>query len=410
MAMRDILDRQAGTIEYVLHTHGIRAQVDGGKLSPRLAHFHLLLPAGLNPSRLGHFIPELADALGVVTCRLSANETGVYLEVPRPDPVPVRLLPLVQRVADVVPPVTATLGLDTEGTPLLLRLNSPEVDPVIISGDAGSGKSSLLRGITLSLALHNSPENVRLLLLDCSGEGRAFRGLENLPHLPCPVANGPVESLASLRWALRALARRTSLAESSELTFDDEDEDEIFFEDEAVFEYTPLQASEPSLVIIIDGADRLCRPGARSDTEATDALRRLITSGSLHDIHVVLAAERPDMIGINAGWGARVVGKVASSEAARAATGIKGSGAHGLLGSGDFLVSLNSELIRFQSAAVTSGEVERAVDLIRSCASNYPQPNIEEPPVRSRRDRGRERANRQSSSQPLPLRRGQTGD
>src|SRR5512140_3097062 len=118
MAMRDILDRQAGTIEYVLHTHGISAQVDGGKLSPRLAHFHLLLPPGFNPSRLGHFIPDLADALGVTNCRLSASETGIYLEVPRPDPVPVRLLPLVQRVADVVPPATATLGMDTDSTPL----------------------------------------------------------------------------------------------------------------------------------------------------------------------------------------------------------------------------------------------------------------------------------------------------
>src|SRR5437879_3249512 len=166
MAIRDILNRQAGAIEYVLHTHGIRAEVDGGKLSPRLAHFHLVLPAGLRISQLSPLMPEVADALGVVSCRLSQLEGEVYVEVPRPDPVPVRLLPLVQRVADVVPPITATLGLDTEGTPLLLRLNSPEVDPTIITGAQGSGKSSLLRGMALSLALHNSPDKLRLLLLD----------------------------------------------------------------------------------------------------------------------------------------------------------------------------------------------------------------------------------------------------
>src|SRR5437868_11312389 len=118
MAIRDILDRQAGTIEYVLHTHGIQVQVDGGKLSPRLAHFHLVLPPGLSPSRLAPLVPEIANALGAVSCRLAVLEGGVYLEAPRPDPVPVRLLPLVQRVADVVPPATATLGLDGEGTPL----------------------------------------------------------------------------------------------------------------------------------------------------------------------------------------------------------------------------------------------------------------------------------------------------
>src|ERR1041385_454706 len=101
MAIRDILNRQAGTIEYVLHTHGIRAQVDGGKLSPRLGHFHLSLPPGLRLSQLSRLMQELADALGVLSCRLAQFEGEVYVEVPRPDPVPVRLLPLVQRVADV---------------------------------------------------------------------------------------------------------------------------------------------------------------------------------------------------------------------------------------------------------------------------------------------------------------------
>src|SRR6187397_1630137 len=110
MAMRDIIERQADTIEYVLHTHGIRGQVDGGKLSPRLTHFRLTVPPGVRAAQIAPTVPEIADTLGVVACRLAAAEDGLYLEVPRPDPVPVRLLPIAQRVADVVPPTTATLA------------------------------------------------------------------------------------------------------------------------------------------------------------------------------------------------------------------------------------------------------------------------------------------------------------
>lgn len=156
MAMRDILDRQANSIEYVLHTHGINARIDGGRLSPRLSHFHIVLPPGVRPTQLSSLVPEMTEALGVTTSRLAPEPlgagVGVYLEVPRPDPVPVRLLPLVQRVADVVPPLTATLGLDTEGTPLLLRLNASDVDPLLVSGDQGAGKSHLLRSMAISLA------------------------------------------------------------------------------------------------------------------------------------------------------------------------------------------------------------------------------------------------------------------
>jgi S-DNA-T family DNA segregation ATPase FtsK/SpoIIIE len=374
MAIRDILDRQAGTIEYVLHTHGIRANIDGGRLSPRLAHFHIVLPPGVRPAQLSPIVPEIAEALGVVGCRLAQAEDGLYLEAPRPDPVPVRLLPLVQRVADVVPPATATLGLDTEGTPLLLRLNSPEVDPVIVSGSHAAGKSSLLRGMALSLALHNSPDRLRLLLLDCTGDGAAFRGMERLPHLACPVASGPVDALVSLRWALRMLARRTHFSGEEELTFDDAEQDE------PIFEYQPVQGEEPALVVVIDGGDRLCSTGnRRADAEAADALKRLLSQGSLYGIHVVLSAERPDeIVGVAAAWGARIVGAVDSPEAARIATGVKGSGAHGLLGSGDFLINLNSELIRFQAGALSSSEVAKAVDLICACATQYPKPETEE--------------------------------
>ena len=385
MATRDILDRQAGTIEYVLHTHGIRARVDGGKLSPRLAHFHLVLPPGVNPTRLSPLVPEIAGALGVLSCRLAVTEGGVYLEAPRPDPIPVRLLPLVQRVADVVPPATATLGLDSDGTPLLLRLNSPEVDPVLISGGPSSGKSSLLRGMALSLALHNSPDRLRLLLLDCTGGGgngrAAFRGMEGLPHLACPVASGPVDALVSLRWALRILSRRTSMA-GDELDFDDP------VEGEPPFEYGPLQSEEPELVVLLDGADALCSmPSRRANAEAAEALRRLLLAGPAHGIHMVLSAERPDeIVGAGAGgsWGARIAGRVASPEQARLATGVKGSGAQGLLGAGDFLVTLNAELIRFQAAAVSDAELARAVDLILACARAYPQPGQADDPATGR--------------------------
>jgi DNA segregation ATPase FtsK/SpoIIIE-like protein len=375
--MRDILDRQAGAIEYVLHTHGIQAQVDGGKLSPRLAHFHLVLPRGVNPARLAPFAPDIAEAIGVVSCRLARGDTGedAVIEVPRPDPVPVRLLPLVRRVADVIPPATATLGLDSESTPLLLRLNSPEVNPVMLCGTQGAGKSSLLRGMALSLALHNSPESLSLLLIDCTGDGVAFRGLENLPHLPCPIANGPVDALVGLRWALRALARRTHMADRDELFFEDALEE--FGEDEPLFEMAPAQAAEPDLVILLDGADRLAYTGdKRADAQAADSLRRIIASGARHGVYVVASAERPGgIVGASPSWGARIVGRVHSQDDARLGTGVKGSGAHELLGSGDFLVNLNNEIIRFQAAGVSASEVERAVDLIRTCAPlSQPRP------------------------------------
>jgi S-DNA-T family DNA segregation ATPase FtsK/SpoIIIE len=412
MPLRDILDKQATTIEYVLHTHGIRAQVDGGRLSPRLAHFHIILPPGVRAGVLSPLVDEISEALGVIACRLTidGDESGVYLEVPRPDPIPVRMLPLVQRVSDVVPPNTATLGMGNEGTgtPLLLRLNAPEVNPVLVSGEEGAGKSRLLRGMAISLALHNSPNRLRLLLIDASGDGIAFRGMEDLPHLACPIANGPIESLVSLRWAMRTMTRRDTAR------MDEEDSGELFFDDDAQKGRSrstqPTETTEPELVILIDGVESLLsgvnrRMGAA--TEAVNAITRLLASGDQAGVYTVVTSEHPDL-NLNVEWGARITGPVASPEEARIATGMKGSGAQSLLGQGDFLISLTTELIRFQAAHISSNEVEKCVKLINNWLSIAPESigEVEEastPPAGTiaRKDRTHE--------EPVPLRRSWMG-
>lgn len=409
MAIRDILERQADSIEYLLHTHGIRASIDGGRLSPRLSHFHIVLPTGVRPAQLSPLVPEIAAVLGVATCRLAPEPggDGVFLEAPRPDPIPVRLVPIVQRVADVVPPSTATLGLDTQGTPLLLRLHASDVDPLLITGVHGAGKSRLLRGMALSLSLHNSPERLKLLLLDATGDGVAFKGMEGLPHLACPISTGPVDALVGLRWALRTLTRRAAI--------DDTSSDELFFDEEEQSLYQPAVPREdgPALVIMIDGADRLLSSGNhRLAAEAADALNRLLALGHKHNIHLTVSAERPDL-GLAAEWGARITGYTQSADMARLATGMKGSGAQGLLGSGDFLISLNTQLIRFQAGSISSSEVGKAIDLINSWANSprnteevTPQQGIT--PLQPRRER--ERVRERELAEPVPLRRSWAGE
>ena len=392
--MRDILNKQADCIEYMLHTHGIAGSIEGGRLSPRLAHFKVTLPEGVRPAQVATLLPEIADELGVMACRLQPGQDNLTIEVPRPDPIPVRLLPIVQRVSDVVPPATATLGLDGEGTPLLLRLHSPDVDPVLVSGERGSGKSSLLRGMALSLALHNSPDRLRLLLVDCIGEGVAFGGLEDLPHNSCPIGYGPVEALASLRWALRVLARRVHTWGDDELLFDDDDKGQP----------APAQGDDTALVIMLDGADALWRTGnRRADAEGADAVARLIATGNRHGIHLVASVEDAEMAHrVSGEWRARIAGPARAAECARLATGMKSSGAQYLLGEGDFLVSLNAELIRFQAGAVSKGEMTRAVSLINAAAIAYnaPQNEAVPPPFTTR-----PRPEKPDLVPPTPLRR-----
>ena len=139
--MHQYLERQADAVEEVLTAHGVAGRVRGGTLSPRLVHYHLALPIDVRMADLGGLLPAMAERLKVAAVRLAPDphDGQPMLEVPRPDPTPVRLLPLARSVVEVVPPCTATLGSDTSGMPLLMRLDGPEVGAVLISGDRGAG-------------------------------------------------------------------------------------------------------------------------------------------------------------------------------------------------------------------------------------------------------------------------------
>jgi hypothetical protein len=86
---------------------------------------------------------------------------------------------------------------------------------------------------------------------------------------------------------------------------------------------------------------------------------------------------------------------------------MRSSGAQYLLGSGDLLVSLNAELIRFQAGATAQGEIAKAVSLINAAAITYNAPHNDAapPPFMDR-----PRPERPSLEPPIPLRRSWSGE
>lgn len=345
--MQRFLETQANIVEAVLDAHGIAARVAGGTLSPRLVHFALALPPGLRLGGLTPALPALAEQLGVEAVRLAPDaETGApTLEVPRPDPQPVRLLPLARTVADIAPPCTATLGRDVTGAPLLLRLDAPEVGPVLVAGETASGKSALLRSMALSLALHNGPDTLRLLLVDLSGAGRrgarggTWTDLAGLPHLVGAPVRDPLEARLRLRWAARMATSRLEMADEGE----------------------PIEGA--NLVVLVDGLDAAL---AGRDAEEMERIIREIAAGRDVGVQLVAAGRDPGLSEL-LDWGARVVGRLPDATAAGLAAGVRGTGAEGLLGKGDFLAVLGGDVIRMQAGFVTTGEVERTVDLLAQC-------------------------------------------
>jgi len=363
--MNELLEQQASAIEAFLAHAGVEARIEGGTLSPRLISYNLSLGPGVRSGRVAALTSQLAAALAVGSVRLARHGDSLALEVPRADPSTVRLLPLYQQLSiedsdeGAVPTATALLGLDYEGTPLLLRLVSPEVANLLIMGQAGSGKSSVMSAMIACLALANGPDEVQIMLLDVGGRKKrtsVFAAWDGLPHLICPPISDQVEANHRLAWLARQMEWRTE--EGTET---------------------------PTILVFIDELPDLL---AGADENLERLLLRLIARGRTGGIHFVCGASQPSAIKpllTETNFPARLIGRLASAEEAEALTGARASQAERLLGRGDFLISLHGEMTRLQTASVNDKEIAQLVGLMAQIAAERAEEEARKRPGATRR-------------------------
>ncbi len=313
------LNLQADRIEMVLAQHKLPAQVAGGIVTPRVVRFNLSLGPSVKLNKLSALAEEIALALGAASVRIHREGATVQVEVPRDDREPVSLAKLCHQVGSV-PPTTAALGLDTNGQPILLRLSSPSIAHVLVSGTTGSGKTALVRSLLLSLALFNRPNELRIVLID--PKGRGLEPLRDVPHLLYPLVRETNDAVELLEKLVAHMERRDR-----------------------------ENCDRPRVVIAIDELADLLQSGGK---RVEQPLSRLVQRGRQAGMHVIAATQKPSSKAmsslIKSNFPTRLVGKVASPEDARTAAGIGGTGAEKLTAQGEFLLIAEGQVIRIQSA------------------------------------------------------------
>ncbi|HRV96826.1 MAG TPA: DNA translocase FtsK, partial [Anaerolineae bacterium] len=212
--MRRVLEYQADQIEMVLTSHRVPGRVTGGVVTPRWISYRVFPEISTKVSKIVGLSEELALRLGAPRVRVSRQGAAVQVDVPREDAQVVRLVNLCRQVKEI-PKQTAILGMDESGLPLLLRLPSPEVAHVLISGTTGSGKTALARSIALSLAMHNRLGEIQMIFIDPKGNGfdpfitfEGGHGGPALPHLLRPAVQDVHQAIFLLGEMVEEMVRR----------------------------------------------------------------------------------------------------------------------------------------------------------------------------------------------------------
>lgn len=301
---------------------------------------------------------DLAMALKAQTIRIQAPIPGkdvVGIEVPNEDTQTIFLKEMLDSeiFQNSKSPLTMILGKDIVGKPFITDLK--KLPHLLIAGTTGSGKSVGINSMILSLLYKNSPDNLRLVMID--PKMLEFSMYNDIPHLLTPVITKAADAINALANMVSEMERRYTLMSKTKTknieNYNEKAQKEGY-------------DSMPYIVVVIDElADLMMTSG--KDVEYSIA--RLAQMARASGIHLIVATQRPsvDVVTglIKANLPSRLSYKVGQKIDSKII--LDSMGAESLLGRGDMLFTPPgmSGLVRIHAPWSTESEIEKVVEFLK---------------------------------------------
>jgi len=368
------INQNAAIIRNTLNEFEIDVEMEGANLGPRVTQYTLKPSSGVKLSRITQLEDNIALNLAAPSLRIEApipGQKAVGIEVPNIKAADVRLYSVLTSPQwdSNSEPLAFAIGKDISGAAMVGELN--KMPHLLIAGQTGAGKSVMINTLLMSLLYHNSPSEMKLILVDPKHVEMAY--YEDIPHLLTPVINEPEKTISALKWSVSEMQRRYSLLAEHKVkdikAYNQKIQaarTKITVADEYGIPQEHENGAMPYIVIVIDELAELMMMAAR-DVESL--IVRLAQKARAVGIHLVLATQSPrvDVITglIKANIPARIAFTVSSQIESRII--LDQVGAEKLLGSGDMLMltPIMSKPKRIQGALVTEGEIQRITNHLR---------------------------------------------
>ncbi len=326
---------------------------------PVVSTFEFKPAANVKVSKILNLQDDLAMALSAETIRIQAPIPGkdvVGIEIPNEtvDTIYLRELLDSKLFKDSSSPLTIALGKDIVGKPFVTDLK--KLPHLLIAGTTGSGKSVGINAMILSLLYKNSPDQLRLLMID--PKMLEFSTYNDIPHLLTPVITKPKQAIVALNNMVNEMERRYELMAETRT--------------KNIENYNAKIKKEggehlPYIVVIIDElADLMMTSG--KDVEISIA--RLAQKSRACGIHLIVATQRPsvDVVTglIKANLPSRISYRVGQKIDSKII--LDQMGAESLLGRGDMLFTPpgSPALVRLHAPWATEEEIENIAEFIKS--------------------------------------------
>ncbi len=376
----DELERNKNRIVETLGHYNIDIAKIKATIGPTVTLYEIVPAAGVRISKIKNLEDDIALSLSALGIRIIAPIPGkgtIGIEVPNQTPEMVSMRSVLASEKYQMAQMDLPIALGKTISNEVFVADLAKMPHLLMAGATGQGKSVGINALLVSLLYKKHPSQIKFVMVDPKKvELTLFRKIER--HF---LAKLPGDGEAIITDTKKVIHTLNSLCIEMDQRYELLKEAHVrnLKEYNAKFIARKLNPNDghrymPFIVLVIDEfADLMMTAGKEIETP----IARLAQLARAIGIHLVIATQRPSVNvitgTIKANFPARLAFRVSSKIDSR--TILDAGGAEQLIGRGDMLLSLGSDIIRLQCAFVDTPEVEKVTDFIGAQRA-YPSAHI----------------------------------
>jgi len=367
---KEVAEERMIAINEVFDNFKIGAYCNSYVVGPSVTRYNIEYGNNVSVKSVNNLVQDISIRLGGVNARFESVVEGQRysgLEVPNAKITPVSFKEVYESLPDVKKhPLAVVFGKSIDGK--CVGADFDEFPHILVAGTTGSGKSIYNHSLVCTLIMRNSPEDLKLVLID--PKQVEFSKYEGLPHLLCPIINDANLAKLTLSKLVDEMNRRYGILRENGCS--------NLKQYNELLEENPLMEKLPFIVVFIDEYADLVDVCKDISQPVVSLAQKARAAG----IHMLIATQRPStniITGVIKGnLPTRVALAVASYTDSMTILGE--GGGEKLLGKGDMLVQspLVSRvgMVRLQGCFIQNKEILHIVGYLKEHYECIYDPNF----------------------------------